>query len=47
MKLLECWTRILIYLSPSPYFVTKYMLIVEKVMREIEQIKITCLGGRM
>ena len=32
-RLNDYWTRMLMVLSPSTYFVTKYMLIVEKLVR--------------
>ena len=32
-RLKECWTRMLMGFAPSPYFVTKDMLIVEKLVR--------------
>ena len=32
-KLKECWSRMMMGFSPSPYFVTKDMLIVERAVR--------------
>ena len=42
-----CWSRMLMGFSPSSYFVTKDMLIVEKAVRGDRLDDDIVLGGRM